>query len=83
MYEVPEKRVLGSRLRRLAAQGKLEKVSQLKSGVSLEKPCVNINNKKAKTLPCVPFLVGFLMPCFVCYVLVLLQTTDAELVQDE
>ncbi|CAN6879624.1 unnamed protein product [Brassica oleracea] len=32
MYEVPEKRVLGSRLRRLAAQGKLEKVSQLKSG---------------------------------------------------
>ncbi|WZZ57860.1 hypothetical protein YC2023_057967 [Brassica napus] len=49
MYEVPEKRVLGSRLRRLAAQGKLEKVSQLKSGVSLEKLCVN--NKKAKTLP--------------------------------
>ncbi|KAL0694724.1 hypothetical protein Bca4012_061904 [Brassica carinata] len=34
MYEVPEqfKRVLGSRLRRLAAQGKLEKVSQLKPG---------------------------------------------------
>ena len=58
MYEVPEKRVLGSRLRRLAAQGKLEKVSQLKSGVSLEKPCLNIN-KKAKTLPCVSFLVGF------------------------
>lgn len=78
MYEVPEKRVLGSRLRRLAAQGKLEKVSQLKSGVSLEKLCVN--NKKAKTLPRVRFLVGFLMPCFVCYVLVLLQTTDAELV---
>ncbi|CAH8381172.1 unnamed protein product [Eruca vesicaria subsp. sativa] len=34
MYEVPEqfKRVLGSRLRRLAAQGKLDKVSQLKPG---------------------------------------------------
>lgn len=35
------KRILGSRLRRLASQGKLEKVSQLKSGVSLESLALN------------------------------------------
>lgn len=52
------KRILGSRLRRLASQGKLEKVSQLKSGVSLESLALN----KSFISICVDFCLPFL--CF-------------------
>lgn len=62
------KRVLGSRLRRLAAQGKIEKVNQLKAGVSL------LLNKSAKLFTFLSIcLVGFPHSCFFWYVLVPMQ----------
>ena len=71
------KRILGSRLRRLASQGKLEKVSQLKSGVSLESLALN----KSFLSICVDFCLPFL--CVWFFDNATIHTTDAELLQDE